>query len=107
MQNNKISVRRGATEPMTWTNDEEGATTATITISKDGIIVKQKTVNFVGLVADLTLTDQDTDIEVGEYKYMITLVYDDGTVEKYPDTNNWGCELPIFEVCEANDEETS
>lgn len=100
----KLTVRWGATLPLTLTNDEEGADTATLTVSLDDSVVLTKTENFVGLQADLTLDASDTEITPAEYNYMITVVYDDGTVEKYPDTDNCiDCELPILEVCDTND----
>lgn len=101
-----ITTRWGETLPITWENDEEGAETATITITEKetGTLVFTKTVDFVGLVADLTLTADETQMEVGKYDYMITLDYTDGTVEKYPDVNQCSdCDLPTFEVCVAND----
>lgn len=100
----KLSVRWGATLPLLLTNDEEGADTATITISLDDSIVLDKTINFDGLEADLTLTAEEMEIDPAEYNYMITIVYDDGVIEKYPDTENCtDCELPILEVCDTND----
>ena len=101
-----MSIRWGATLPLTLTNDEEGAETATLNLSKDGVLEFTKTVNFVGLVADLSLTALETEtLDVGEYDYMVTVVYDDGTVEKYPDTDGCDdCSLPILEICVANDQ---
>lgn len=99
-----MNVRWGATLPLTVTNDEEGADTATITISQDGNLILTKTESFVGLEVDLTLTAEEMEIPVGTYSYMYTIVYDDGTVEKYPDLDSCtDCELPTLEVCEAND----
>lgn len=102
--NDDMSVRWGATLPLILTNDEEGADTATITVSLDDSVVLTKTVNFDELEADLTLTAEEMEITPAEYNYMITIVNDDGTVEKYPDLENCSdCELPILEVCDAND----
>lgn len=102
--NDDMSVRWGATLPLVLTNDEEGADTATITISLDDSVELTKTVNFDGLVADLTLSAEEMEITPAEYKYMITVVYEDGTVEKYPDLENCSdCELPTLEICDTND----
>ena len=107
MEQNKLSVRQGATLPITWENDEEGAETATITITDKitGSSILSKTVPFVALIADLSLSPIETDMEVGEYDYMVTIAYDDGTIEKYPDVAACSeCTLPTFEVCVSNDE---
>lgn len=100
----KIKARYGETIPLTLTETEDGADTATITIS-DTEIVFQKTVSFEGLEADLTITAEESEtIPVGEYEYMITVVYEDGAVQKYPDASCKDCGLPEFIICEANDE---
>jgi len=107
MEQNKLSVRQRETLPILWENDEEGAETATMTITNKitGSSVLSKTVPFVALIADLTLSSTETDIAVGEYDYMVTISYDDGTIEKYPDVAACSdCTLPTFEVCTANDE---
>jgi hypothetical protein len=104
MNKDNMTVRWGATLPLTLTNDEEGATTATLTISKDDVEVLTKTASFVDLEADLTLTAEETELTPDVYDYMITVVYDDGTIEKYPDTQGCtDCELPTLEVCDTND----
>lgn len=100
-----LKTRRGETLPIIWEIDETGADTATITISDGDTIILTKTVPFNGLTADLTLSASETDILVKKYEYMVTLVYTDGTVEKYPDVSGCSsCSLPVFEVCKANDE---
>lgn len=102
--NDDMSVRWGATLPLVLINDEEGADTATITISLDDSVVLTKTVNFDGLEADLTLTAEQTELTPAVYDYMIKIVYEDGTVEKYPDLENCSdCELPTLEICDTND----
>lgn len=99
-----MTVRWGSTLPLTITVDEEGADTATITISKDDDVVLTKTASFVDLECDLTLTAVQTQITPDTYDYMIKVVYDDGTVEKYPDTEDCtDCDLPTLEVCDTND----
>lgn len=103
-----LNVRWGATLPLTITNDESGADTATITISKDDAIEFTKTVSFTDLEADLTLDADETQLDPGIYDYMITIVYDDGTIEKYPDIDGCSdCSLPTLEVCDTNDNEVS
>ena len=105
---NNLSVRWGATLPLVVTNDEEGASTATLTVSLDDEWVLEKTVAFDGVEADLTLTAEETQIPPNTYNYMLTIDYEDGTVEKYPDTNGCkDCDLPVFEVCDTNDNSES
>jgi len=107
MEQNKLSTRQRETLSIVWENDETGADMATITITEKvtGALVLTKTVSFVGLIADLSLTPVETDIPVSEYDYMITIIYLDGTVEKYPDVSGCSeCTLPTFEVCISNDE---
>lgn len=107
MSNTDLSVRWGATLPLTVTNDEE-ADTATLTVSKDDVVVLTKSAAFVDLTADLTLTAQDTEIDPGVYNYMLTVEYSDGTIEKFPDAANCtDCDLPTLEVCDTNDNEGS
>jgi hypothetical protein len=105
---NNLSVRWGATLPITLTLDEDGADTATLTIADmdNGDIVLEKAAAFDGRVADLTLTAAETELPTDEYYYMITVTYGDGTVEKYPDVAGCTeCEFPTIEICEALDME--
>lgn len=99
-----MTVRKGATLPLTITNDEDGAVSVLLTISQNNVIYKSKTASFVDNEADLTLTPSDTNLPLGDYDYMYTVTYDDGAVEKYPDTDTCdSCELPTLTICEAND----
>lgn len=104
MNFDNMTVRWGATLPLTISNDETGADTATITISQDDTVVLTKTASFTDLEADLTLSAVQTQLTPGIYDYMIKVVYDDGTIEKYPDVDNCSdCDLPTLEVCDTND----
>lgn len=105
-----LSVRREASLPLTITSDDLTANTVTLTVkaSVDDISpLFTKTVSFNDSgVADLTLTPTDTDVPVGEYIYMLTVVYDDASVDKFPDTSNCEddeCTFPEFIVCGALD----
>lgn len=108
MDNHNLRVRRGATLRNRWTNDEEGGVTATLTVTKDGVnAIDPIVAEFDGLVADLTIpADQTLLLEVDVYDYMITIVWDDGSVDKFPDVNKCkDCPLPTLTICEANDVE--
>jgi len=100
-----LTVRQGETLPLLWENDEAGADTATLTISDDSGVVLAITTTFEDLQADLTVSAEQTEaLGIGLFDYMITLIYEDGTVEKYPDVSGCNeCELPQLEVCDAND----
>lgn len=103
-----MSVRYGATLPLLLTNDEGSVSTARLTLSQAGVVKFTKLASFVGLEADLTMTALETKLPVGEYDYMITVTYIDGSVEKYPNLENCSdCELPTLEICEANDAQVS
>lgn len=104
---NNLRVRWGATLQLQLTVDEDGAETAKLILRESGANVNalEKTVNFVDGVADLTLSEEDTQLDIGTYEYMIIVTYDDGTVEKYPDPVDCSgdCELPVIEICESLD----
>jgi hypothetical protein len=100
---NDMNVRWGATLPLTLTVDE-AASTATLTVSYNDVVVVTKTASFTGLSANLTLSATQTQLTPKKYQYMIKITYADGTIEKYPDTDGCtDCELPTLEVCDTND----
>lgn len=101
-------IRQGATFEVTATDIDSTVQTFTMTVSNDDGIQAQETAAF-SLVDDkylATIKLDTTDLAVGTYKYMYTVVYDDATV-KAPDLDmckgEEGCGLPDFVVCEAND----
>lgn len=99
-----MTIRWGSTLPLTVTNDEDGASTATLTVSQDDTVVITKVASFVDGEADLTLSAVQTQLTPGVYDFMIKVVYDDGTIEKYPDIEGCSdCSLPTLEVCDTND----
>lgn len=105
------TIRQGATLPLSVTVDDSTAQGATIVLktSTDAATISlQKTASFTGIderTADLTLSDSETLLPVGEYVYQISISYSDGVVEKYPDTEGCDgeCEFPTITICAALD----
>lgn len=96
----KLTVRKGATLPLVLTMDDEDAVTAKL-IVKEAVadVTPAITVeaNFVDGEADLTIPAtgaNSTDIDVGTYLYQITVTFEDGSIEKYPE----------FEDCDDDDD---
>ena len=102
-------VIQGATLPLAVKVDtDEEPLTATIFLKKTvgGAVEYTGTGNFVNGIADITIQADDTDgLDVGEYLYQITVVYD-GTpapVDKFPDEDECDdgeCEFPKITICE-------
>lgn len=97
---NSIYAWVSDTVPLTATAPDDTADTATLIIGLVGYeAVFTKTASFVSDIADLTITDEENDIPVGEYKYMIEVSYTDGSQLTFPKPDD--CEpddLPDFVV---------
>lgn len=87
----KLSVRRGASLPITLTLDEDDALSVQLIVKKsvedssptfvvDGIITENK--------VDLTIPSSATEIAPDVYLYQVTIVYANGHIEKYPETQD-------------------
>jgi hypothetical protein len=104
-----LRVRQGATLPLTVEVDDETAVSVAITVKEtadDLTPVIYNIANFdVNGVADLTIGSDDTGVPEGDYIYQLTVVFSDGTIEKYPDPALCGdnCTFPDFIVCESLD----
>lgn len=106
MGNEKI--RQGATFEVTLKDTDLTALTATITISDQDGIVASDTATYEqidgAMFANLRL--DTSNIEVGDYSYMYTIVYEDNVIVKLPKADGCSdgeCDLPSFIVCTAND----
>lgn len=97
---NSIYTWTGDTVPLTSTAPDSTASAATLVVGVVGSqAVLTKTALFVTDVADLTITDEENIIPVGEYKYMIIVDYTDGSQLTFPKPDD--CEpenLPDFIV---------
>lgn len=106
---NKMNTRYGATVPLTVRFEDEftpAPATASVFVGMVGAtpVISHTGIDFVDGVADLTIPANLTEVPLGIYKYQINVVYDDGTVDKFPDASGYDVELPEFEVLEALDE---
>jgi hypothetical protein len=105
----KISITAGETlELMFDSGDEDNSGTVTLTVKESADsaeVILTQSASMIDGVADLTVAAGGTDVDAGEYVYQIAAFYDDGIVEKYPDSNcdDNECVLPEFIVCEALD----
>lgn len=104
----KLSVRRGATLPITLTLDEENALTAEliVKVSADDVSPVFTVIDdVVNMEADLTISAEQSDIEPGDYLYQITVTYADGHIEKYPETADCDCDedFPQLTILESLD----
>lgn len=99
----QISIRQGETLELTIVVDDDTAETVQILVSNEAdAIILNETANFAIVEGKNTavITTNDTNIAVGEHKYMLKVVYSDGAIEHLPNTLGCDdCELPVFEVC--------
>jgi len=100
-----ISIRQGETLILSTTNDDLTADTLQLLVAdSDGNILINETANFTTTngVRGAEITTNDTDLDVGEYEYMLVVTYADGTIEKLPDVSDCeDCSLPTLTVCKA------
>ena len=96
-----ITTSWGKTLPMTV--EAKDADSATLYIGEVGDIEVEQTVAFVDGSADLTVSATDMEIAPDTYSYQIVIVYDNGDVFAYPDSECEDCELPTITVCETLD----
>lgn len=85
----KLSVRRGATLPITLTLDDDNALQAELVVKQSVEDVEPTFVitdDVVDGVANLTISSENSDIEPGVYLYQVTITYSNGYIEKYPET---------------------
>lgn len=98
--NKNISVWQNDTVPLTSSKPDETAETATLLIGEVGEeAIFSLTAEYEGDTADLTITDEENDIAVGEYKWMVNVQYSDGASRTFPNPDQ--CEpddLPDFIV---------
>lgn len=105
----QINVRYGSSLDFRIEADEIGAASATFYVGRAGeepVITAEA--QFVDGVAEVTVPAEATRVPLGRYLYQLTVVYEDGQVEKYPRAEDCigedGPGLPRFNVLEALDE---
>lgn len=101
-----ISIRQGETLILSTTNDDLTADTLQLIVTDpDNNVVINETANFTTTngVRGAEIRTDDTDLAVGDYTYMLVVTYEDGTIEKLPDTSDCedDCSLPTLKVCES------
>lgn len=100
----KLNIRQGETLEIEIIADDDSADTVNLLVAdSDGNTVIDETENFStnNGITSATIRTDDTDHEVGEYEYMLTIVYEDGFIEKLPDADCEDCDLPILNICKT------
>jgi len=99
-----ISIRRGETLELGITADDLTAQTVQMIVEDDDGIIINETENFTTVDGKrvAVIETNNTNHDLGEYEYMLTIVYADGTIEKLPDvTDCEECELPTLTICKS------
>lgn len=102
----EIKIRRGETFETSVQIEDSHALTAQFIVSKVGepaVIDVTADFEVIDGVYTALISTPDTDIEEGTYKWMLTIEYDDGVIEKMPtpDCCDDECDLPDFIICET------
>lgn len=98
-----ITIRQGETLQLPIESTDLSAETAQFQAAKDGVVYIDATASFINGKA--TIWSNDTDIEIGDYEWMLTVTYSDGVIDKLPDKGDCkegDCELPLLKVCKGD-----
>lgn len=95
----KISVRIGETFQLPARTNDPSAASVTLKVWDDSGEKLTVTENFVD--GQATLDAGVIALAIGTYKYLLTVTFSDGTIDKLPDAEECSgkCEVPEFEVC--------
>lgn len=106
---NKINIRYGEDVTLNLDAGDDTAVGATLYVGKAGQLPAiTNTITLTEGIGNFELTDSDTSIPLGEYKYQINVEYQGGAIEKFPNPDD--CDdctddgFPLFCVFEALDE---
>ncbi len=106
MQKYRIKAWHGQTIPLAIEWDTDITAEATLLVYSGGVVVFQKTASFSDKIATLDVSAQENeDIGVGEYHYLIKITHDGGDVDILPEGADCSkcpgsyCEAPEFKVC--------
>lgn len=107
-----ITIRQGETLQVGFSADDLSAQTVRlVAVDEGGQVVVDELASFSTVDGKrvASISTENTLLAVGEYEYMITIEYQDGTLEKLPDADlcEGDCELPKLIVCKAIDLEVS
>ena len=100
-----LKYREGETLQLGFVGDED-AETVTIIVKTSASAPTTSIIETDNFIDGEAFIDTPVDINEGDYIYQVTYVYEDGTVEKYPDATGCEddqCDFPAFTVCPALD----
>lgn len=101
-----IKIRQGETLQIPVVSDDTSAASVQLQVAQNGTVyineIETFTVNDDGK-AEATIRTDDTSLPTGDYEYMLTVIYQDGSIDKLPDPDecDGDCRLPKFIVCEG------
>lgn len=104
-----FSIRQGETLTIAVTAQDETAQTLDLVIadSNNNVVIHETTsFSTTNGVRGAEISTNDTDLDLGDYQYMLQITYEDGTIQKLPDADNCesaDCELPTLTICKALD----
>lgn len=99
---NNITIRQGETLQLPITIDDGAAETVLFQIIKNNKSVSETIAIFENKKANILI--EQLMLPIGEYRYMLTITYTDGIIDKLPDVsdcNDDSCELPTINICEG------
>jgi hypothetical protein len=103
----EISIRYGEEVTLPFDANDSTATEATLFVGKPGELPKiTQPITLTGGNGVFELTETDTSIPLGEYKYQINVMFGSAGPEKYPNPDCDDCDegsFPTFSVHEALD----
>lgn len=103
-----IKIRQGETLTLNVTSEDESAETLRLVVKKeDESAIIDETASYVsdGGKWIASISTDDTNHALGEYLYMFTVTYSDGSIKKFPEADECddGCDFPTLKICEALD----
>lgn len=100
ISNYKILVRVGETFQLPARTNDPSTESITLTVWNDSGVVITETENFID--GQATIDAGVIALAIGIYKYLLTITYSDGSIDKLPDAEQCSgekCEVPELEVC--------
>lgn len=100
-----INIRYGESLKLTTniTEDLEGLTSLTFYVGAGGSELPLLTSIATIDTETAVIYEESIELPIGEYYYQYTAVFDDGSIEKYPEVKSCSSTLPAFIVSDALD----